>query len=177
MWTRWQVTSGLFLEPLQTRHPLSRSQSVKHVHTYKIAQTVRCEFRLQLRRLGSTKYGMELWKYPHFLSGSVTFSSSDTDRFRHTTSSLVVTPPSYRSAHWLLGSWVGVILDRVSIGVCYAVVRTLCNPSWPQRTVHCVVAKLVPCSSKIQQRKLRTVRTLRVSHGRVSDEEHIPAAR
>ena len=32
----WQVTSGLFIEPLQTRHPLSRSRSVTHVQKCRI---------------------------------------------------------------------------------------------------------------------------------------------
>ena len=63
---RWQVTSGLFLEQLETRHPLSRSRSVTHVHMNRITQAVLCEFRLQLQRLGLTKYGMSLRKSPHF---------------------------------------------------------------------------------------------------------------
>ena len=36
----WQVTSCFSLEPLKTRHPLSRSRSVTHVPVYRITQTV-----------------------------------------------------------------------------------------------------------------------------------------
>ena len=69
----------------------------------------------------------------------------------NTMSSLVVTPPGHRNlARALVARFLGrrpfplVVLNRVllargKVGL-NTVVRTLCNPSWPQ-----VVAKLVPC--------------------------------
>ena len=60
---RWQVGSGLFLEPSQTGHTFSRSRSVTHVHMYKNTQ--------KLQRLGLTNNDMSRRKSPHLLSAEI----------------------------------------------------------------------------------------------------------
>ena len=60
---------GLFLEQLQTRHPLSRSRSVTRAQQRENSKhTVWSKVRLQLKELGFTTYALTLRKSPNLLS-------------------------------------------------------------------------------------------------------------
>ena len=105
--------------------------------------------------------------FSHLLAAEIDLNSHDRLRRQG-----VVTAPGYRN--------LALALDARSSGrrpflfllcstesclraekwVCHAVVRTLCNPSWPQRTLSTVSSQsLCHVFSNIQQRKLRTVPT------------------